>query len=539
MVLRELRAGGDVGVSGSELLKMIASARRFLSSQALKPGDRCALLAANSIPWVAMDLAIMAEGLIVVPLYARQAPLELITMMKDCQPALLICGDETKRDEIVGAWPDAPACVLLEPIFASASGDDSPDKQLPLSDQNLTHDAPVTIIYTSGTSGEPKGVMLDAGNIGHMLGCTSERLDLLMEKRASRDRVFHYLPLCFAGSWILLLTCLRRGSALALNTDLTRIAADVAAVAPDYFLNVPQLLERMRKAVDEQVAKKGGFALKAYRNALAAWSRKREGKSGMSDSIWLVLANVLMFPTIRKKMVGPNLRALICGSAPLSVDTQLYFLALGVPVLQVYGLTETTAICTMDIPGRATPGRVGPAIERIEMKLAEGEEVVVRGPNIFAGYWNRPEETTKALRQGWFHTGDQGEKDANGNWRIVGRLKNLLILGSGHNIAPEPIEEEILRNLPGAQQVVLMGNGRGYLSAIITGNPSRSQAQVALDRWNDGKPHYKQVRAFHIAAEAFSIENGLLTANGKLKRDLIAARFKDVIEDMYPVRQAG
>jgi long-chain acyl-CoA synthetase len=167
------------------------------------------------------------------------------------------------------------------------------------------------------------------------------------------------------------------------------------------------------------------------------------------------------------------------------------------------------------------------------MKLGENEEIIVRGPNIFPGYWNRPAETAKALRDGWFHTGDQGEVDAKGNWRIVGRIKNLIILGSGHNIAPEPVEEKILAQLPGASQVVLVGNGKGYLSAIITGNVNESQAQSALDTVNPQFPHYKQVRAFHLRTEPFSIENGLLTANGKLKRDLIAQQMRRDIDAMY------
>ncbi len=142
------------------------------------------------------------------------------------------------------------------------------------------------------------------------------------------------------------------------------------------------------------------------------------------------------------------------------------------------------------------------------------------------------------LRDSWFHTGDQGEVNEAGNWRIVGRIKNLIILGSGHNIAPEPIEDEILQNLPGARQIVLVGNGRGYLSAIVTGEVTRERVQMALDRVNSELPHYKQVRAFYVSRETFSIENGLLTANGKLKRETIAARFRDEIEEMYRVKQA-
>jgi long-chain acyl-CoA synthetase len=547
VILRELGGGetrqASSPQSGRDLLQSIAMARSFLASRGLKNGDRCALLAHNCIRWVAMDLAIMAEGLIAVPLYARQAPAELVAMMKDCSPSLICCGDGALRDGIVQNWPEAPPQVLFEDVFDAGSrplrrtqrmGHPEDAENLQLADSD-----PVTIIYTSGTSGEAKGVVLTAGNVGHMLGCTSGRLDALMQNKTGQDRVFHYLPFCFAGSWIMLLTCLLRGSSLTLNTDLSKIASEMRSVAPDYFLNVPALLERMRKAVDEQLWKTGGIVLSIYSRAKSAWVRRQQGQISFADSSWLALANAMVFPTIRKKMIGSHLKALICGSAPLSVETQLYFMMLGIPVLQVYGLTETTAICTMDDPGHVEPGRVGPAIRGVEMKLGENDEIVVRGPNVFPGYWNRPQETAKALRDGWFHTGDQGEVDATGNWRIVGRIKNLIILGSGHNIAPEPIEEELLRNLPGALQVVLVGNGRGYLSAVVTGDVTRERVQDALDVVNPGLPHYKQVRAFHIYSEPFTIENGLLTANGKLKRDLIAARLKDEIEEMYGVKQAS
>jgi long-chain acyl-CoA synthetase len=239
-------------------------------------------------------------------------------------------------------------------------------------------------------------------------------------------------------------------------------------------------------------------------------------------------------------MIGGRLRALICGSAPLNVETQLFFMMLGIPVLQVYGLTETTAICTMDDPdGAVVPGRAGPAISGIEMKVAENEEIIVRGPNIFPGYWNRPEETAKVLRDGWFRTGDQGEADAAGNWKIVGRIKNLIILASGHNIAPEPIEDKILQHVPEASQVVVVGNARGFLTALVTGKVRSEKVQAALDAANPELPHYKQVRAFHVVDEAFTIDSGLLTANGKLKRDLIAQRFRSEIDAMYRTAQTA
>jgi len=173
------------------------------------------------------------------------------------------------------------------------------------------------------------------------------------------------------------------------------------------------------------------------------------------------------------------------------------------------------------------------------MKLGENEEVLVSGPNIFAGYWNRLEATAQVIRDGWFHTGDQGAVGVRGNWRIVGRIKNLIILNSGHNIAPEPIEDRIAHRVPQAQHVVLVGNGRGYLCALITGSPNREAVQAAIDAVNTELPHYRQVRNFALLGEQLTPENGLLTANGKLRRDAISVHFASEIAAMYQQRAAA
>jgi long-chain acyl-CoA synthetase len=538
-ILAEIRDGQVTSVTSGELLELVRKARTFIASRGLEKGDRCGLLAANSIRWVAMDLALMAEGLIVVPLYSRQAPSELVAMMKDCTPSLVCCGDAALRDGIAEIWAEGPPAFLFDEIFAGVDG-------VQLEEPQVGKDDPVTIIYTSGTSGEAKGVVLTAANVGFMLDRTAERLGQLMAGSSSgstsgsagQDRIFHYLPFTFAASWIALLTFLKRRSLVTINMDLAKIANDMRVVAPDYFLNVPQLLERMRRAVDEQLWQTGGVAQSIYSRAKGAWARRQDGQPKSGDAMWLGLANALVFPAIRKKMIGRNLKALICGSAPLSAETQLYFMMLGIRVLQVYGLTETTAICTMDDPNRIEVGLVGPAIPGMEMKLGEHDEILVRGPNIFKEYWGRPEQTAEALGDGWFHTGDQGEVNASGNWRIAGRIKNLIVLGSGHKVSPESIESAIAKNLPAAQQVVVIGNERGYLTAIVTGNITPEHVQSALDVVNPELPHYKQVRAFNVRGEAFSIESGMLTVNGKLKRDVIAARMKNEIEEMYRVKQA-
>src|SRR5262245_65831970 len=425
-------------------------------------------------------------------------------MPKDGGAARACSGNEAFQDGLAKNWPDAPPLNLFDEVFATEDSNEIAEEPIKLDDSDV-----VTIIYTSGTSGEPKGVMLTAGGVTFMLGSTGMRLDQLMEgaTETTPDQVFHYLPFCFAGSWILLMSCLSRNSLLSLSTDLNKLADELKLAAPQYCLNVPTLLERIREGVEKQIAQKPKLIQTIYRRGKQSWLNQYEGKDG--GSFWFTLASALLFSPIKYK-IGPNLVALICGSAPLQKETQLFFLMLGIRVLQVYGLTETTAICTMDDPANFTPGRVGPAIPGIEMKLGEGNEILVRGPNIFAGYWNRAEATAGAMDDEWFRTGDQGEMDDKGNWAIIGRVKNLIILNSGHNIAPEPIEEKLLLNLPGAQQCVVMGNGHGFLTALITGDVTRKQVESALDTVNPLLPHYKRIHAFHIDPEPMTIESGLL-----------------------------
>lgn len=531
VVLREVRDDQFVSVSGSELLHQIQGVRAFLRNSGVQPGDRCALLAPNSIAWVAIDLALMAEGVIAVPLYSRQAPGELAGMMRDCQPRLLFVGDAALGGAIAQAWREAPPRILLDQMLKENGPRASlQDEPISRADSDI-----VTIIYTSGTSGAPKGVCLNVGNLNYMLGRTTERLGQLMSATGSErpDCVFHYLPLNFAASWLLLLSCLTRESTLTLSTDLNKLADEIRLSSPNYFLNVPTLLERVRRGVEDALSKRAAPIRNLFEKSVDAWRRENAGQAKARDKLRLWLAKKLIFSNIRRRF-GRDLRALICGSAPLAPETQQFFQMLGIPVLQAYGLTETTGICTLDDPGEpAEPGYVGAAIPGIEMKTGESDEILTRGPHIFPGYWNRPEETARVLQDGWFHTGDQGEMNARGKWRISGRIKNLIVLNSGHKVAPEPVEEKIARLLPTAQQVVIVGNGRSYLCALIAGAVKAPAVQAALDVVNRELPHYQQIRKFEIVGSAFTGESGLLTANGKLRRDAINARYASEIQAMY------
>ena len=532
VVLREVHGQEFVSKTGLELLGLVEKARQWLRSTGIQPGERCALIAANSIHWIAVDLALMAEGIVVVPLYYRQTPAELVAMLQDCQPRLVICGGDELHHALIAAWPEMPQPFSLSEIFSSSDQTRtlSPSRQRP--DDEL-----LTIIYTSGTSGEPKGVCLTVGNLNHMIGCTTERLNQLMApqmKNANEpDRVFLYAPMNFAASWMLMLSALSREAVLTLSSDLSKLADEIRIAAPHYFLNVPTLLERVKRGAEDNIAKQAAPIRALYVRAREAWQRQHVGRGKSFDALWLALGRKFIFAKVRSRF-GPNLRALICGSAPLAPETQKFFLMLNIPVLQAYGLTETTALCTLDDPRiPVEPGYVGPAISGIEMQLADNDEIVLRGPNIFSGYWNRPEETAKVLRDGWFHTGDQGEVNARGNWRIVGRIKNLIVLNTGHKFAPEPIEGKLAQLLPTAQHIVLVGNARSYVCMLATGKVESAAVQAAIDAINRDLPHYRQIRNFKILPDTFTSESGLLTAMGKIKRDAIARRYDAEINLLY------
>jgi len=519
----EVQGSRLVEVQGRELAELVGRARSFLSAAGVAPGDRVGLIAHNSARWAAADLAILGAGAIVVPMYDRQAVAELRGMLENCETGLVLVGTEELKRELTAGWQNAVRVAVLDEVFAAPEGDITP---VPRAGSDR-----VTMIYTSGTSGEPKGVVYTADNVDFMLARTTERLREMVGTRAGQDRVFHYLPFCFAGSRIQLWSQLARANPLMVSTDLNNLVEELKTAAPHYFLNVPTLLERIKLGVGNKLKERGGIAFALYQAALDADERAQKGTGTLVHKLALAVAQRLVFPKIRQQ-IGTNLEFLICGSAPLSEDTQRWFGLVGIPVYQVYGLTETTAIVTMDRKGLARSGYVGRAIPGVELQVTDEGELICRGANIFPEYWKRPDATQKSLQNGWFHTGDLAELTAEGDLKIVGRLKDLLVPESGHNVAPGPIEEKLAAKCPGAQ-VMVVGHARPYLAAIFTGPVQRAEVERAVEALNSDLPHYRRIRKFHLTPEPFSVDNGLLTANQKLKRAAVEKHYARVIEEMY------
>lgn len=528
--LIEVHATTLRGTDGSGMLDLIARARGSLEDAGVKPGDRVAILAPNSVRWVCADLAAISAGAIIVPLYNREEPKDLAVKLSSARPTVLMVDGAELADRVREAWDGAEACTILsfESLF-----DHEPFEAAPRSLE--PHDT-VAIIYTSGTSGEPKGVMLDRANIDFMLPNTAERLGRVVKPKDDPDRIFHYLPFCFAASRIMLWTQLMRPNPMMLSTDLDKLVVEIATAKPNYFLNVPAVLEKIRSGVGAKVKEKGGIGLELYSRAIEGYKATVAGRANFVNKAALALAEKLVFTKIREQ-IGPNLEFLISGSGPLSEDTQRWFQMLGIPVYQAYGLTETTGIVSLDEPDRTVPGRVGIPLDGVRTKLSEEGELLVKGPNVFRGYWEKDDETAKAIEDGWFHTGDQVDIE-DGNLKIIGRIKNLLIPESGHNIAPEPIEEKFLEYCDGAEQAVLVGHAKPFLSVIVTGKPAQSAVDQALAVVNTDQPFYKRIKQSILVDEPFTPENGLLTANQKLRRSTIEDHFGAQIEAVYEAFRA-
>lgn len=503
-------------VTAGALLRRAAQVRAGLRARGVAAGDRVALLGGNAPDWIACDLAVLAEGAALVPLDPRQDAADRERLLADADARVVVTLD--------------PASGLPGAVSVDALAAQDAEWTAPAAPPGST---PATIIYTSGTSGEPKGAVLTRANLDFMLEHTTMRLARLSGEPWGAERVVQVLPLCYAGSRVLLLSSLQRGARVRLVADPRRLGAALEEEAPHYVLTVPLILERMRRAVHERVVARGAALGRLLVEAEAAWARLDEGGRSLRDRAVVGLCRWLVLRKVRAR-IAPSLRGIICGSAPLLPEHQRFFTLLGVEVYQGYGLTETTALCTLDVEGQVRAGFVGPALPGVEMKTDEQGQLVVRGPNVFAGYWRRPPGT--GMRDGWFETGDLGDVDAQGRWRITGRRSAVLVLATGHKVPPEPVEDGLRLLLAaegaGDAQVVLVGQARPHLAALIAG-ATREQATAALARHNAAAEPKKRVHAFHVLDAPLTTESGLLTPNLKLRRAAILERFAADLERLY------
>lgn len=511
--------------TGKDIYKKVTRLAHALAQLKINHQNRVCVLGPNCADWIALDLAVLCRGAIHIPLYLRSDPEELLHIIKHAKPDLIVYFDQALFQNIFDLENLSILTKSIDQLHDTAEGS-TPLTVYPHQDKDIA-----TIIYTSGTSGHPKGVRNSYRNIGFMLEQTTARLLQAKYHVESEDKVFHYLPLCFSGSRILLWTQLLRYNPIYLSTNLKNLADEIQTVNPDYYLNVPALLERVKQGVEDALSKKPKWILKLYTQAKTIFDRKQHGQLNIMDRFAFSAIEKLVLKSIRNK-IGSNLKFLVCGSAPLIPETQTWFTMLGIPVYQVYGLTETTAIITMDTPQLKKEGWVGMPIEGIEVKRLDSGELVTRGPHIFEGYDQDTQKTKETFTEdGWFKTGDLCQIDDQGRIQILGRTKHVIIPASGHNIIPEPLEAKLSVMMPRLEHACLVGHGQKKIGVIMTGPIDVNRFEHALTAFNKSQPHYKKVAFFIHTPEGFTQENGMLTANQKLKRNKIEAFFQPQIQE--------
>jgi long-chain acyl-CoA synthetase len=542
-----------------------------LSSLGLARGDRVAMLSENRYEWPLTDLAAQGIGAILVPIYPTLTSEQVRGILDNCGARMLVLSSAAQLAKVRPVLASLPALQTLlvmddTPLEAPR---ERPFVELQRAGEELRRRDPqafrtrasevkpedvATIIYTSGTTGEPKGAMLTHANIISNVDACLEMVNF-----GPTDVTLSFLPLChiferMAGLYAML----RAGATIAYARNPESVPVDVVEVKPTMICGVPRFYEKVHARVLESVAKRSKPEQALFRWGLAQGLRRaRAHFAGREiDDLALRLADLLVMRKVRARM-GGRLRMCISGSAALAPETIDFFFGIGIPVLEGYGLTETSPVIALNPPGRERPGSVGKPVQGVEVRIGEQGEILTRGPHVMRGYYRNDEATRVAIRDGWFHTGDVGRFDDDGYLYITDRLKDLLVLAVGKKVAPQPIEAQ-LKKSPIVSEAVLLGDKHPYVVCLISPNVAaleeiakekgwtwRTRAELMalpevralydaeITALNATLAPFEKIRRFALLDEEWSQENGTLTATLKVKRRVVAARYAALIESLY------
>ena len=422
----------------------------------------------------------------------------------------------------------------------------------------ITPDRLATIIYTSGTTGEPKGVMLSHGNIASNVLAAAAAIAV-----SDDDEALSFLPLSHAFERTVACLYLYRGVTISFAESLDTIARDLQGVRPTMLTGVPRVYEKLHARIHDAVAQAPAVRRALFRWALgvggAASRASRAGRRApLATRLQLGVADRLVLSKVRGRL-GGRVRFVVSGSAPLNVPVAEFLFAIGVPVVEGYGLTETAPVLTVNPLEAPRTGTVGPAVPGVEIRIAADGEILARGPNVMQGYYGKPEATAEVIAEGWFHTGDIGRLDDDGYLTITDRKKEIIVTAGGKNVAPTPIEAALKRS-PIVAEAVLVGNRRPCVTALLVpdfealalelGTPAERDARAEVvsrpevtSRFaavvaavNDDLPRHEQVKEFAALPAEFSIATGELTPTLKVKRRVVEERWADAIEALYAIQ---
>jgi long-chain acyl-CoA synthetase len=569
-ILKYKKDGRWIDVSIPRFEQTVRNFSCGLRQLGVQPGDRVAIISETRPEWTLSDFAILAANAITVPIYPTLLAKQVEFLLKDSSAVVLLGSTPeqiAKVQEIRGNCPALRSLIVFEGKGSAGvlSFDDVLDtgrtrearEGRSVFDELLRRPKPddlATIVYTSGTTGSPKGAMLTHGNITSNVVSSCEVVPFRDAKLT-----IAFLPLSHIFERMVDMAYLYVGAGISYAESVVKLPENLVEVRPHAFAAAPRVFEKMYVRIMDMLATAPASKQKIFRWALGVARRRLPYRVVHKSPPPLLalqgsIAHLLVFRKILARL-GGRIRMVFSGSAPLSQELAEFFIGAGLEIYEGYGLTETSPVITVNTPEHRKLGTVGKPIPGVEVKIAPDGEILTRGPHVMKGYWNNPQATAEVIdAQGWFHTGDIGEIDEEGFLKITDRKKDLIVSAYGKNIAPQPIEA-VLKTSPYIATPVLIGDRRKFLSALIVphferleraaGVTGASRAELVrnpkvreliereIERVNKDLAPYEQVKRFELLAEDFSVEGGDLTPSFKVKRKEVDKKYKPVIDRMY------
>ena len=508
----------------------------FKIKSLIKEGDRCLILSENRPYWLIADIAIMNAGGVSVPIFTTYSPNDYEYILNDCAPSLIIVSNEDqykkiknyvnlKKQKIISFEEISTKSHIIKNILEEENYKKEINVKIK---RNMT----ACIIYTSGTSGNPKGVMLSHGGILSNCEGAVELIEPLIKKK---NPVFlTWLPLSHSYEHTVQFIQIIVGAKVFYAESLEKLISNMSVAKPTIMTAVPRFYQNLYNKINMNFEKQTGVKKKLINNTINLGKKilKKEELT-LGEKIINFLCNILVRKKIQKQF-GGNLQAFVSGGGALDQNIGEFLNAIGLPTLQGYGLTEASPVVSCNLPNLVKVETVGPPFRTNQVKIAEDGEILIKGENVMLGYWNQKEETEKVVKDGWLHTGDIGEFDQNNYLKITDRKKDIIVNLGGDNISPSKVENILCLN-EFIKQSFVYGDKKNYLVAIIVSKKeiNKEEIKLIIENMNKSLTLIEKIKKFILIHEEFTIENGMLTPTLKLKRKEIIKNYKQQLENLY------
>ena len=555
--------GPWIPISAREFDAEVVAVAKGLVARGIAVGDHVGIMSRTRYEWTLLDFAVWAAGAVPVPLYETSSAEQVQWILTDADVRLLVVETAEHAATVAEVRAEAPALgdvlVLADGAVETlvADGAEVPDEEIARRRAAATTADIATIIYTSGTTGRPKGAELTHGNFVSLSRNAVAKLGVQVCPPGSRTLLF--MPLAHVFARFIEVLIVPAGAILGHTPDTKNLVADLGTFQPTFILSVPRVFEKVYNSSEQKAAAGGKTAIfqRAAKTAIV-YSRALDTPKGPSP--WLRLqhkvADVLVLSKLRKAL-GGHAQWAISGGAPLGERLGHFYRGVGLKVLEGYGLTETTAPASVNLPDATKIGTVGPPLPGLGIRIADDGEILIKGDGVFVGYHNNPQATAEAFEDGWFRSGDLGSMDEDGFLRITGRKKEIIVTAAGKNVAPAVLEDR-LRAHPIVSQVVVVGDQRPFIGALVTLDPEglpgwlsthglpemdvaaaaehpevRAALDRAVERANKAVSRAESIRKYTVLATDFTVDNGYLTPSLKVKRQQVIADYTAEIDALY------